>query len=142
MAGATAGSFPRTVSLGFVAGALGVLFFHQIMGWFISGRIPWSNWSPVPPFAVPVIVNQTFWGGVWGIVFAFFYDRFPKGLAYLVAAFAFGAVFPTLVAWCVIPLIKGGAIGPRGVWYNGPLLNGAWGFGAGLCLAIFRRIFR
>lgn len=142
MAGAKSNGLLRTVVIGFVAGALGVLLFHQIMGWFISGRMPWSNWTPIPPFRVPAILNLTFWGGVWGIVFALVADRFPKGLAYLLAAFAFGAVFPTLVSWYVIPLIKGGALGPRGVWYNGPLLNGAWGFGTGVCLVILRRVLR
>ena len=141
MASAT-GSLTRTIAIGFIAGALGVLLFHQIAGYFITGRIPWSNWAPVPPFRVPTILNQTFWGGAWGIVFALVANRFPKGLAFLVAAFVFGAVLPTAVSWFVIPLIKGGVLGPRGVWYNGPLINGAWGLGTGVFLLLFRRVFR
>ena len=137
---ATAGSrFLRTLIIGFIAGALAVFFFHQIMAWFISGRIPWSNWTPIAPFGVPAILNIAFWGGVWGIVFAFVADRFPKGVAYLLAAFLFGAIFPTLASWYLIPLIKGGALGPRGVWYNGPLLNGAWGLGTGVFVSLMKR---
>ena len=132
------GNIFSIIVLGFIAGALGVLLFHQAMAWFITGRMPWSNWNPVPPFGVPVILNQAFWGGVWGIVFALVAHRFPRGLMFLVAAFAFGAIFPTLVSWFVIPLIKGGMMGPRGVWYTGPLINGAWGLGAGVFLTLFR----
>lgn len=142
MARADSSSLIRTIALGFIAGALGVLLFHQVAGYFISGRMPWSNWNPVAPFGVPTILNQTFWGGMWGILFALLADRFPKGVAFFVVAFLFGAILPTLVSWYGMPQIKGGAMGPRGVWYNGPLINGAWGLGTGICLIILRRTFR
>jgi hypothetical protein len=142
MAGAKTGGVLRNIAIGFIAGALGVLFFHQIMAWFVVGRAPWSNWNAIPPFGIPGIVNTTFWGGVWGIVFAMVANRFPKGLAYLFAAFVFGALAPTLVGWFVVPLIKGGALGPRGVWYNALLINGAWGLGTGVCLVLLRRVIR
>jgi hypothetical protein len=79
---------------------------------------------------------------MWGIVFALLADRFPKGIAFFIAAFIFGAIGPTLVSWFVMPLIKGGTMGPRGIWYNGPLINGAWGLGTGICLVILRRVIR
>lgn len=142
MAGAQASGWLRTIVIGFIAGALGVLIFHQIAGWFISGRIPWSNWNPIPPFGVPGIVNSAFWGGLWGIVFALVASRFPKGVAFFFAAALFGAIGPTLVSWFVVPLIKGGVLGPRGVWYNGPLINGAWGLGTGVFLVLLRRMAR
>ena len=142
MASATSSTLVRTILIGFIAGALGVLLFHQLAGYMISGRLPWSNWAPVPPFKVPTILNQTFWGGIWGVVFALLADRFPKGIAFFVVAFIFGAIGPTLVSWYVMPLIKGGAMGPRGVWYNGPLINGAWGLGTGICLVVLRRVIR
>lgn len=128
----------KIIVLGFIAGALAVLIFHQPMAWAVTGRLPWSNWTPIPPFGVPAILNATFWGGVWGVVFAFVAWRFPRGILFFLAAALFGAVFPTLVSWYVMPLIKGGALGPRGVWYNGPLINGAWGLGAGAFLAMLR----
>ncbi|MDP2358342.1 MAG: hypothetical protein Q8M31_20100 [Beijerinckiaceae bacterium] len=142
MARAKSNSLVRTIAIGFIAGALGVLLFHQLAGWFIVGRMPWSNWAPVPPFAVPTILNQTFWGGMWGILFALLADRFPRGVAFLVVAFLFGAILPSAFSWYVIPLIKGGAMGPRGVWYNGPLINGAWGLGTGICYVLLRRLIR
>ncbi len=142
MASTNTGSLVRTIALGFIAGALGVLLFHQLAGYLITGRVPWSNWNPVAPFGLPTIINQTFWGGMWGILFALVADRFPRGIVYFVAAFLFGAILPTLMSWYGIPQIKGGAVGPRGVWYNGPLINGAWGLGTGICLLILRRVIR
>jgi pSer/pThr/pTyr-binding forkhead associated (FHA) protein len=58
------------------------------------------------------------------------------------AALVFGAIFPTLVGWYLIPLIKGGAFGPRGVWYNGFLINGAWGLGTGVFAGVLSRAWR
>jgi hypothetical protein len=31
----------------------------------------------VPPFGVPTIVNQMFWGGMWGLLFAAVADTLP-----------------------------------------------------------------
>ena len=138
---ANSGRF-RTIITGFIAGALAVFFFHQVMVWGITGRLPWSNWTPIPPFGAPSILNTAFWGGMWGILFAFLALRFPRGYAYLAAALLFGAIFPTLVGWYVIPLIKGGALGPRGVWYNACLINGAWGLGAGVFMSLLNRSAR
>ncbi|MDB5569042.1 MAG: hypothetical protein JWN93_225 [Hyphomicrobiales bacterium] len=131
-----------TAILGFIAGALSVFVFHQLAIWGLSGRTPWSNWAPVPPFGVPAMLNIAFWGGLWGVLLAYVARRFPGGLLYFVCAFAFGAIFPPLVSWYVVPLIKGGALGPRGVWYNSAIINGMWGLGAGIFLHLLRRFNR
>jgi len=139
------------VVFGFLAGALGVIVFHQLAIWGWAGRTPWSNWAPVPPWGVPTLVSQTFWGGLWGVLLAVVSAAAPRlfprrplgGLLFYVAALAFGALLPTLAGWYLVPLFKGGALGPRGVWYNGFVINGAWGLGAGLFLVLFtRRSFR
>jgi hypothetical protein len=66
----------RRALLGFIAGALAVLVFHQGMVLILhlmkqTPNFPWSTATlrggPIP---VPVIVNQMFWGGAWGIGFA------------------------------------------------------------------------
>ena len=31
----------------------------------------------VPPYGVPTIVNQMFWGGLWGLLFAAIVDMLP-----------------------------------------------------------------
>lgn len=140
MAATDSGVSFRAIVIGFIAGALAVLVFNQIMAWLVTGRIPWSNWAPIPPFGVPALINATFWGGVWGVVFALVANTFPKGIGFLVAAAIFGAVFPTLAGWLLVPLIKGLPMGPRGVWYNGLLINGAWGLGTGVFYALLRRV--
>jgi hypothetical protein len=62
------------VFLGCVAGALSVLMFHQttLQVFF------WLGWAPmaafrtaqVPPFNAPLVASITFWGAVYGGVFA------------------------------------------------------------------------
>src|SRR5215472_9070721 len=62
--------------------------------------------QPIPPFGVPQIVSQCFWGGLWGIVLAWTLAHW-RNVNYWLLAFAFGLVIPTLVGWFVVPLIKG-----------------------------------
>ena len=63
----------RTVLVGFVAGALSVLVFHQLGFWIANelgyARAPLYSLRPVPPFGVPAILSLAFWGGLWGIPF-------------------------------------------------------------------------
>ena len=58
--------------LGFIAGALATLVFHQGMVLILNtaGIIPVQPYSmrPIPPFGVPALLNSMFWGGLWGIV--------------------------------------------------------------------------
>jgi hypothetical protein len=62
---------PRIVGA-FVAGAISVVAFHQL-AWglfYVTGVSPVVPYPirPVPPFGVPRVVSQMFWGGLWGIV--------------------------------------------------------------------------
>ena len=56
--------------LGFIAGAIAVLIFHQGMveAMHALGLVSFSPYrtTPVPPFGVPVIVSNCFWGGPMG----------------------------------------------------------------------------
>src|ERR1700726_4121229 len=122
------------VALGFVAGFLATLTFHQIGIWLlhqvgVTPAIPWVT-EPMPPFGVPQVVSLAFWGGVWGIVFVLvepWLARSPGG--YWIAAVVFGAIFPTLVAWLIVTPLKGGAIAPIFTFPRiiiGPTVNGLW----------------
>lgn len=100
--------------IGFAAGALAVLVFHQVMvlALHLAGLIPTFPWSlrSVGPLGVPAIVNSMFWGGIWGVVFAGIGSMIP-----LHSDLARGAAFGLLGPWflgngLLVPLIKGGPL--------------------------------
>lgn len=101
----------RTILLGFAAGILSVLVFHQGLVWLLhmAGQLPNGPYGlrPIPPFGVPQIVNQCFWGGLWGILIAVLLRRLR--VPDLLFGFAFGAVALSLTNWVILPAIKGGA---------------------------------
>jgi hypothetical protein len=125
----------------FIAGFLGVVIFHQGMlallhGIGLTTAVPWQT-DPTAPFGVPKIWSIAFWGGLWGIVFAFLEPHLPRGGGYFLGALLFGAIFPTLVAWFVVAPMKGLPI--AGGWQASSiatalLVNGAWGLGTALLL--------
>ena len=135
---------------GFVAGFLATLVFHQLALLLLwkTGIAPFAPFSMAPthPFGVPAVISLAFWGGVWGIAYAWIDRRFPPGAGYWPAAFLFGAIAPSAVALLIVLPLKGHPVG--GGWHA-PLLitaflvNGAWGVGTGLFLRMLRRaVFR
>jgi hypothetical protein len=128
--------------LGFAAGFVAVLVFHQGMLTLLHAihfvsTAPFPL-APTPPFGVPKIWSLAFWGGIWGLVFVLFERSFPRRLpAYLIAAIVFGAIGPSLVAWFVVSPMKGLPIGggfhPAGV-ITALSINGAWGLGTAIFL--------
>ncbi len=133
-------TFPaRTFIVAFVSGVLAVLVFHQVMSSLLNAKVQWNMIPLIAPFGVPQVVNQSFWGGVWGIAFAWLAPRFPGGALWWVSAILFGAVLLPLVSWYVVPLIKGLPLGPRNSVMTSMLINGAWGLGMGVFLKIFGR---
>jgi hypothetical protein len=136
-------NFSAQLLFGFVAGFLAALIFHQ-MAVALLWSIGVSPSAPFPmaatrPFGVPAVLSLAFWGGVWGILFALIQGSFPRSGGYWVAAFLFGAIFPSLVALMVVSPLKGGPMG--GGWHPPLLLrvfliNGVWGVGTGLILKL------
>jgi hypothetical protein len=149
MAKAVTSTSGSKILWGFVAGALAVAVFHQLTIVTLNGMNFGSGWrmAPgIPPFAVPPILNQMFWGGLWGIVFAWISPSLPRGIGYLVAGFLFGAIILVLSGWFLVPFIKSlfglGNLryGPNPVgWWRGPLINGMWGLGTAAFLMLFGR---
>jgi hypothetical protein len=129
---------------GFIAGALGVLVFHQGLIFLMSqaglGGFTAYSWARTEPFGVPLFLSLTFWGGVWGIVWAVFAAQL-KGGGSLPLAVLFGAILPTLVFAAVVAPLKG--IDGK-IWLDPArlvlalVLNGAWGFGTELFLRLGR----
>jgi hypothetical protein len=138
----------RTVIVGFIAGALGVLIFHQL-GFWVSNELGFTratlyNMRPVPPLSVPTIVSSAFWGGLWGIVAAFLVPRLPGVLGDVLGWILFAAIVVTLVNWFVVLPIKGQPVG-GGFRMPGlvvvPIVYGFWGFGMWLIAKLTRNAF-
>lgn len=131
----------RALIAGFLAGFLATLTFHQIalaLLWNagIASSGPFST-AATPPMGVPAVFSLAFWGGLWGIIFAFCDRRFPRGRDYWLTAFLFGAILPSLGALLIALPLKGQPVG--GGWSASLLLtafvvNGAWGVGTGMIL--------
>jgi len=135
-----------TLVMAFIAGFLAVPVFHQILFliFYLAGILPIAPYSmaPTQPFGVPVVLSQSFWGGVWGIVFLLTLPRWFHGTAYWVASAVIGGVALTLVYMFVVVPLKTGAL-PANMamlFVLGFLLNAAWGIGWALFLALFERM--
>jgi hypothetical protein len=135
----------RTALIGFIAGALSVLVFHQGMVLILhlmkqTPNFPWNmstfRGGPIP---VPVIVNQMFWGGMWGIGFAALGHLIP--IAHnILRGVVYGLIGPALLGnGIIMPFFRKTAY----LWGFDPtriviscLIAGA--FGAGI--AVFYRL--
>ena len=132
----------RWLAVGFIAGALSFLAFHQgaialLHAMNVVPRAPYSM-AATQPFGVPQMWSLAFWSGLWGLVLAALFLRM-RGARLMLAALAFGAVLPTLVGWFVIAPLRGQPVANGFVlsrMWIGPLVNGVWGLGTGILLAL------
>lgn len=142
------GTLGRMV-LGFIAAAISVLVVHQTIIYLLgtSGMtksVPWNmrplGYGPVP--WLPILANNVFWGGLWGVVFALVYNALPGGWSWL-KGLIFGLLVVVFSNWIFLPLIRQYAFGypPQALFsgFNGsnpmvlvPSLLILTGFGLGL----------
>jgi hypothetical protein len=129
--------------LGFVAGAVSVLVFHQgaLAVLHAIGLTPATAFSlqPTAPFGVPRLFSAAFWGGIWGLAFVTSDRRLPRRASSVLVGALFGALGPTLIAWFVVAPVKGQPLAAGGVpsaMLTGVLVNAAWGAGTALLLLI------
>lgn len=138
----------RVAGLGFLAGVLGVLVFHQGMVGLLHllGAVPNPPFQmrPVPPLGVPQFVSACFWGGVWGVVAAAIVAARP-GWPPVLVGLAIGAVACVLVGFTLVAGLRGqplmGAMDPAR-WWRSVVINGSFGLGVGLVLWGVRRAVR
>jgi len=133
----------KLLALGFIAGFLATLIFHQ-SAWYLlnyGGVVPADQhaWpmDPIPPFGVPSVISKAFWGGLWGALLALVLTLTTGG-AYWLTAIVVGALAPSLVGMYVVPLIKGmpfPELWPRIAIAS--TVNGAWGLGTAMFLRVF-----
>jgi hypothetical protein len=85
---------------------------------------------------VPSAISKAFWGGVWGAALAPLLSPL-RGRAYWAGWIVAGAVALSLVAFFVVPPIKGEPIPELWPRFAAALmLNGVWGFGTALFLRL------
>ena len=133
------------LALAFLAGALGVLIFHQgfIAILHLAGVIPNGAWPmhPTAPLQVPQVLSLAFWGGLWGILLIQAMERLP-GADHLWLSFLFGGIFPPLIGMLVVAPLKGNSVDWTD-WHRLMLsfaINGVWGLGTALCYRAGRKI--
>jgi hypothetical protein len=132
------------LALGFVAGFLATITFHQIGIWILHavGYIPFAAWNTAPraPFGVPSVISLSFWGGVWGILFVLierWLARFSGG--YWVGAVMFGAIVPTLVLMFVVFPLRGQPVGAgfaANLIVTFVIVHALWGVGTAVFLGV------
>src|SRR2546429_4077521 len=126
---------PASLIISFAAGFLAVLTFYEavFLLLYVGGVIPVPPFSmkPMPPFGVPEVLSQSFWGGVWGVVLLLIVPRFFSGAGYWTASAVIGGVALTLVYMFVVVPLKTGALPPHlvGLFAIGVLLNAVWRIG-------------
>jgi hypothetical protein len=137
------GSIQKRIVIGFLAGVISVVIFHQGM-WALLHVLAVPGLTMPPPFPidaygplhVPRLVDLCFWGGLWGAAFGAVWRGPPAtywwgGLVLGVAA--------VLTGFFIVAALKGQPIGGGWKlmnWIRSSLINGTWGLGVGLILAL------
>ena len=97
--------------------------------------------QPIAPWGVPRLINNIFWGGLWGALFGLIYDRLPGGMAWL-KGLIYGLLIVVVSNWILLPLIRAQIFGqPNQVLFGGlnpqrmlasVVIVGGFGLGLGI----------
>src|SRR3712207_3162420 len=103
--------------IGFGAGALSHAIFQGGLGTILyaADLVPELVWSlkPVPPFAVPATVNNMFWDGLWGLLYAPLEPRLTSKLGRVGGGLVLGLA-SLVIFWLLVLPLKGSGIGGVG----------------------------
>lgn len=134
--------------LGFLSGAIGVAIGHQVMILilYLIGQVANPPYSFAPnPIGVPQILNNMFWGGLWGVLFAFVVPAFPRGWPTWMKGLVFGlGIHVILGNWLIIAMIRGQALFGGFVPFRmllGALIGTSFGIGVAFAHAFLTRRF-
>lgn len=97
------------ILLGFIAGALAVVMFHQPTIWGLAqlGLSSGAVYQMTPnAWGVPAIANQCFWGGLWGVLFVLLWDRQGWDARGSLMGLFFG-LSAGLIAWAALHMAFG-----------------------------------
>jgi hypothetical protein len=146
-------TFGGRIVLGFIAAAISVLVVHETIIYLLNsaGYVQSRGWAmtpAVPPWGVPRLVNNVFWGGLWGVLFAVLYRWIPGGAAWL-KGLIFGLFILVVSNWILLPVIKGqvfgqpnqvlfGAWSPTRMWLTAVIVGG-FGLGLGIIYGLIAR---
>jgi hypothetical protein len=104
----------RRLLIGFGAGALSHVMFQGAPGTILhaAGLLPEPVWNlrPVPPLAVPATINNMFWDGLWGLLYAASEPRLTPTLGRVGGGLVLGLA-SLLTFWLLVLPLKGGGIG-------------------------------
>ncbi|HEX8214368.1 MAG TPA: hypothetical protein VF582_02735 [Allosphingosinicella sp.] len=107
-------SIPLRLALGFSAAALAHVVFQGALGalFYAAGTVPELVWSldPTGPLAVPATLNNMFWDGLWGMIYALAEPRLSARLGRAGGGIALGLASLS-VFWLVVLPLKGLGIG-------------------------------
>jgi hypothetical protein len=128
--------------LGFLAGAIAALVFHQCVAEIFDiagiGKMVAFRITPTLPFGIPAVVSLSFWGAMYGVVLALVAPRLRRplwqaglGLGLLAGLVTLFVVFPLKG----LPVAHGGALWPIARTF---ILTASWGLGASLLLPLLR----
>jgi hypothetical protein len=140
------------IVLGFIAAAIAVVIVHEGVIYLLTqnGFIRGAAWGmqPIPPWGVPRLINNVFWGGLWGALFGLIYHTLPGGVGWL-KGLIYGLFIVIVSNWILLPLIKGQVFGqPNQVLFGGwdprrmlaaAIIVGAFGLALGVIYDLLRR---
>lgn len=149
----TSNGLGMSLVLGFIAAGIAVLTVHQAIVYGLVGAKflpptsqPWST-AAIAPFGIPKILNDVFWGGLWGALFAAIWPKIPGGSMWL-RGLLYGLMIAVVSNWILLPFIRGTLLSmPRQVFFAGfdptrmaatLLILGGFGLATGLIYGLLR----
>lgn len=135
---------PSRLAIGFIAGFVAVLVFHQgmvealhLLNPFGLGGPPAWSMRPMPPLGVPAVIDGSFWGGLYGALYAVLAPRLA--LPGWLSGLLLGVLAVLVLVFVVLPLKH---VSPLSAWSSHTwvrilLIHLFWGLGVAALFSLF-----